>query len=226
MRIILTAFAVILILSRSYSQGRESEAPRLSLRTSLLAPLESDANLVLGLGVQWKSRWAAIVDAGYIFSRHYDNNSSFTNERDQVNGLKLRTEFRYYFRDLVYSGRTTFYVAPVFHYKKVRSERWEEFGMDCTNGNCNYFQIDTYKRVKQELGGILTVGTFSPLFGGNRVAIETSIGLGIKVKKHWNTDFPPGATLFNEPGTGLFSTDRDGNFPMIPLGVRISFRLF
>lgn len=226
MRIILTALAVLVLLSGSYAQAQESKTLQLSLRTSLLAPIETDANVMLGLGVHWNSRWAVIIDPGYVFANRYDRNSKVENERNRVRGLKLRTELRYYLKDLPYNGRTTFYIAPVFHYKRVVSKLWEEFGMDCTNGNCNYFQIDTYKRIKRELGGLLTVGGVFPMFGGNRVAIETFIGLGIKVKKFWNTDLPPGSTLFNPGGTSFFSFNRDGDFVMLPAGVKISYRLW
>ena len=225
MRIIFIALAVILVASRSYAQVKQPEATHFSLRTSLLAPLEADANVMLGLGIQWQPRWAAILDVGYIFTNSYDNNFGAGNERDRISGFKLRSELRYYLKELSYSGKTTFYMAPVFHYKKVTAKRWEEFGMDCVNGNCNYFQIDTYKRIKQEFGGLFTAGAFSPLFGGNRVALETFIGLGIKVKKYKNTDFPPGSTQFVPAGGGVLSFDSDGVFPMFPVGVMLSFRL-
>ena len=225
MRIIFTAFALFVVLAHSYAQIREPEEPQLWLRTSLVSPFEADGNVMLGLGVQWKSRWAGIVDGGYIFSNLFENNSSDQNELDGVTGLKLRTEFRYYLKDVTSGGRTVWYIAPVFHYKKVSSERSAEFGINCANGNCAYFQIDTYKRIKQEVGGLLTLGTFSTLFGGDRFAVETFIGLGIKGKKFRNTAFPRGATLFVQPGEGWFSTERDGSFPMIPVGIKLSFRL-
>ncbi|RYY53630.1 MAG: hypothetical protein EOO09_17370 [Chitinophagaceae bacterium] len=226
MRIIFAALAVLLVSTHSNAQTEESGDTHLLLRTSLLAPLESDANVMLGVGVQWNNRLAAIVDGGYIFANSYENNSRVASERNRVNGLKLRTEFRYYFQDIKYSKEATFYIAPVFHYKRVVSTLSEEFGINCVNGNCDYFQIDTYKRIKQELGGMITVGSHSPLFGSDRVALETFIGLGVKVKKFRNTDFTPGSTLFNQPDAGVFSFDRDGEFPMFPIGCKISVRLF
>src|SRR5688572_1003011 len=82
-----------------------------SLRTNPLSFIEADANFMLGIGMQWSPRLAATIEPAYIFGRLYGvtNNNESESGTFPASGIKLRTDFRYYFSDFPNGRRSALF---------------------------------------------------------------------------------------------------------------------
>lgn len=197
-----------------------------SLRTNPMSWSESDANIMLGLDMQWSPRMAASFEPAYIYGRMFDTDNDGRDESgiQPASGLKLRSGIRFYFTDYEYGGKA-FFFSPEFHYKYLTTKIWDEFGINCTGPNCAFTQVAQFKEIKTELGGLFKFG-YSTRFFTPRVAMEVFAGLGVKQKKTHQTDFPLGGALLNPPGDRInMFVVRNGTAMMMPMGVKLSFAL-
>jgi hypothetical protein len=203
--------------------GRK-DYPIVTLRTNPLSFLENDGNIMLGVGYQWHQRWAMAIDPGYIFFTPYNN--SETSQVSSMSGIKVRADVRYFF-EKSRKGLFNTFVAPEFHYKYVRSRKWEDFGINCLGGQCDYYQRAEYTEIKKEMGAALKIGTILPL-GNGRFNVEVYGGLGFKFKRFVDTDLPLGGSFVNPPDhSGLLNTngDPDAAYFILPAGVKFTYRV-
>jgi len=214
----------------SSAQQKMGNFPVFTLRTNPFSFAEVDAGAMLGVGVQWNPRWAVNIDPMYIFYSPYytgANNSSdnFVNRGDKIRGIKLRGELRYYFRDYLY-GKRGWFGAIEFHYKKVTARRWDDFGMNCVNGQCDFYQFAPYNEVKKEQGVAVKMGWLCRLWN-QRWAAEFYTGVGIKFKQTVAKNQPLGATFLSSPVDNAdFTFDNGGPYPMFPCGIKLIYRIF
>jgi hypothetical protein len=206
----------------------EKSGVQLSLRTNPLSFIESDANVMLGLGIQWDPQLAVTFEPAYIFARLYDGggvDNGDESDTRRASGIKLRTDFRLYFTPFNYS-RGAFFFGPEFHYKYVNTWIPADFGINCSGANCAYTQRAEYKETKEEFGGLLKFGLNAPLYR-DRLAIEVFAGLGLKTKWRQESGIPVGGSFINPPGNNrtAFTPPYEGWMMMLPMGTKLSFRL-
>jgi hypothetical protein len=224
---VLTLLLTILIHTGAIAQGgksNRSERPVITLRTNPFSILETDANVMLGIGVQWHPRWAATFEPAYVFTRLYDTEQE-SNITDGASGYKIRTDIRYYFNDYEFGKRGVFFVSPGFHYKYTVTNKWDDFGINCTNGQCDFNQRARYKEIKNETGAYLNFGVSLRGFG-KRMGIELFGGLGAKFKDIREGGLPLGGSFINPPSSNdITFVPREGWVAMLPAGVKIAFRI-
>ncbi len=218
---------LILLSLQSFSQDNRQSAfvPQFSLRTTPLSLLEVDGNFGIGVQYRWAERWAAVIDPAFIFLSTYEGSDNM--DRDRFSGIKLRADVRYYFEKNRKGVFNTF-VAPELHYKLRNAKRWDDFGINCLNGNCDYFQNAQYTERKTEFGFAIKIGTVLPL--SQSLDVELYAGAGLKEKKFTQRDLPTGGSFLNPPDNDpfrfWFSEERRDRFrPMLPAGLKLVLRL-
>src|SRR5260221_1692122 len=146
-------FVVVLMLLylSSASQEKNPFHSVITLRTNPFSFVEVDAGAMLGIGYQFLPKWSVSIDPMIIFYSPYKFNREYPDEREPVSGHKIRGDIKYYFRDFNYGKRGGF-IALEFHYKKVTVKKWDSFGMNCVNGQCDFFQRAQYGEEKKEEG--------------------------------------------------------------------------
>lgn len=189
---------------------QEKSFPAFTLRTNPLSLLENDANIMLGVGIHFNPRWAMSVEPGWVLYTLYDIENGVT----AAKGLKLRTDVRYFFRGFVPMGENRFipFVALELHYKNVNNTKAEDFGINCINGDCEYYQRSDYTMHKREIGGLGKFGAVFPLSKSGRFNGEFFMGLGARTQKFRYTNTPLGSTVF------FRAVDPSADFPYIPIG--------
>ncbi len=183
--------------------------PVFSLRTNPLSLLENDANIMLGLGIHFSPRLAVSVEPGWVLYTLYDADNGVPSAK----GLKLRTDIRYFLRDFIPMGEKRFipFAALEFHYKNVTTTKTDDFGINCVNGDCEYYQQSDYNIHKTEIGGLAKFGAVFPLSRSGRFNGEFFMGLGARTQKFKYKNTPMGSTVFFNP------VDPSSDFPYIPL---------
>lgn len=201
---------------------KEKNLPGITLRTTPFSFLETDGNLMLGIGIQWHPQWAFTIDPGYIFFSPYNN---IGNDLSKPSGIKIRSDIRFFFKKSR-AGIFNTFVAPEFHYKYVTTKKWADFGINCLGGQCDYYQQAQYKEVKEETGASVKLGTLLPLWG-KRLDAEVYGGIGVKFKKFRETNIPIGGSFVTEPRRdNIFNNNREGvGYLILPAGIKFIFRL-
>ncbi len=168
--------------------------PKISIRTNPLSFLENDANAMLGIGIHVTRRFAVTVEPGLVLYSLYD----FDDKGKSNKGLKLRADVRYFLRDFVPMGENRFipFVALGFHYKNINNVKTGDFGIDCINGDCEYYQQSDYTVNKKEIGWFAKFGAVFPLSKSGRFNGEFFMGLGVRTHKFNYKDNPFGSTVF------------------------------
>lgn len=225
-----TVLIVLLIIAIN-TIGQETkksfrDETQFSLRTNPLSFIEADANVMLGIGMQWSPRLATTFEPAYIFGRLYGvtNNNDEEQGAYPASGIKLRTDIRYYFNDFPKGRRAALFIGPEFHYKYVNTWIEDEFGINCIGNNCAFRQRAEYKETKEEFGGFLKMGMHAPLI--DRLAIEFFWGLGVKWKWRRESGVPVGGSFTEPPdsrGNGILP--REGLMVILPMGAKLSFLL-
>jgi len=205
--------------------------PALTLRSSPLTFLETDANVTLGLGVQVSPRVAINIDPAYVL---YNVLLDTAVEFGKASGVKLRTELRYYLRDFIpyQSRRLALFVAAEGHYKKVRSRKEDNFGFNFQNGAYEYFMRSSYTERKEEKGGIIKFGGVKTFGSSMRWLGEFYGGIGVRTQKFRYSDLPLNGLFAEEPDplselpyfNGV-APDPDAPTIMLSLGIKIAYRL-
>lgn len=222
---------VILILSSlcSIAQEKKSSFPVITLRTNPLSFIEADAGVMLGIGCQFHPRWSVSIDPGWIFYSPYELSNTNTNpgENNPTNGYKIRTDIKYYFRDFIFGKRGEF-IALEFHYKNVTASNWASFGMNCVNGQCDFYQRAKYNDAKIEKGIAAKIGLIRRLWN-TRWAIEVYTGIGIKSKRYRQSGLPAGGSFTEQPSHDIIlfnSSGGEDTYPMFPAGAKFVYRIF
>ncbi|MCE7066168.1 DUF3575 domain-containing protein [Dyadobacter sp. CY326] len=148
-------------------------------------------------------------DLGYghsSFNMWYENESI----RPRKYTYKSRTQLRYYYMT---RRRVKAYVAGEFMLKKVIYAENKWVGMDCLDGNCNYFENKFVKTGRTVGAGHVKLGW--QFYFGNRMALDLFTGIGfrnISVKA-----ITPGLDNANIPRTDRwFEYDRPGVNEIVP----------
>ena len=228
--IILPLLFIAITVSAQETKKSFASGTEFSLRTNPLSFIEADANVMLGLGIQWNPRLATTIEPAYIFGRLYGTSNNNTGNNTETgaapaSGIKLRTDLRYYFTDFRYGKRAAWFFGPEFHYKYVNTWIEDEFGINCIGNNCAYRQRAEYKETKEELGGCFKFGVNAPLVG-DRMAIEFFWGLGFKWKWRRESGIPLGGSFSFPPDARDNNLiPREGLMTMMPMGTKLSFRL-
>jgi hypothetical protein len=196
-----------------------------NLRTSLNSYFDFDAGIMLGVGYRWSNRFSAAIEPTWIF---YNGFNVDQNEKLFPKGIKIRTDIKYHFNKRR-RRNADFFISPEFHYKKVKTQREDDFGINCQNGQCPFFQTAIYTEVKKETGGLLKLGVLVPFpfVKNHQLLLEFYSGLGMKIQKFSETDLPIGGSFVRQP-TRNFTTNTSssiGHLPLIPVGLKVIFVL-
>jgi hypothetical protein len=146
-------------------------------------------------------------------------------ERNAVNGYKVRAALKYYLRDYKYGDKPKLFFAFEWHYKDVTEKKWDNFGMNGVNGQYAFFQRARYDEVRTENGGIVKTGFITRLWSP-RWALEVFAGIGLKHKNRKQTNIPVGGEFLSDPNVDNIFTSEAGTYPMLPVGVKFLFRIF
>ena len=220
--------ALLLIHHLCDAQQESKNFPVITLRTNPFSFAEQDAGVMLGAGIQWNKRWAISLDPMLIFYSPYHLNSNENDMSpgdDKVRGIKVRGEARYYFRDYQY-GKRGWFGAVEFHYKKVSTTKWADFGMNAVNGQYDFYQRAQYDEVKTEEGIAAKMGWLCRLWSP-RWAAEFYTGVGFKFKQTTQENQPAGGAFLSSPNeVSVFSFEEGGPYPMFPIGIKLVYRVF
>lgn len=203
--------ALLCFTSTVMSQDK-NKFPAITLRTNPFSWLENDGNIMLGAGIHFSPRIAISVEPGWVLYTLYDIGDG----SNPANGIKLRSDVRYFLREFVPLGKNKFipFAALEFHYKNIAISKREDFGINCINGNCDYFQQADYTMQKKEIGGLVKLGAIFPLSKSGRFNGEFFVGLGARHQKFSYKNLPQGGSMVNIP------TDPASEFPYISLNDR------
>jgi hypothetical protein len=223
--LLLVLFSCTITTAQNRKVANESADIGFNLRTSLNSYFDHDAGIMLGVGYRWSNRFSAAIEPTWIF---YNGFNVDQDEKIFPKGIKIRTDIKYHFSKRK-RRNADFFIAPEFHYKNVKTEREDEFGINCQNGQCPFFQHAIYTEVKKETGGLLKLGVLAPFpFARNdQLLLEFYSGLGMKIQKFAETDLPVGGSFVNPPVRN-FTTNASssiGHLPLIPVGLKVIFVL-
>jgi Protein of unknown function (DUF3575) len=197
------------------------------LRTNPSSILEYDAGLMLGVRYQWSKSFSVTVDPTFIFFSPWVNPNT-NNEKKFIRGIKARIDVRYHFTGSNKRNKS-YFIAPELHLKTVTIKSMQEFGINCLQGNCDYYQLARYKEIRNEIGMALKIGFNTPLgIGDNeRFSLEMYGGVGVKFIYLKQKDIPAGGSIerrFSE--NAPFAWDREGvAYPNLPGAIKISYRI-
>ena len=220
-------FCIVFLLTASDVCSQEKQkfpgsSRSVILRTNPGSFLEHEAGIMLGIGYRWSSRYSATFDPMFIFYKPYPDFNTLSQE--SATGIKIKTDFRYHMSRFL--GFRNVYIAPDFHYKNVVTKRWETFGMNCIQGQCDYYMNTRYRQVLNELGAAIKGGI--EVFSNNdRWYIELYGGLGLKFSYYKEKGIPPGGSFTSAPEReAFFGMSRQGvGYPNLPGGIKLGFRI-
>jgi len=193
------------------------------IRTNPGSFLEHEAGIMLGIGYRWSPRFSATFDPMLIFYKPYPD--FITQTQEAATGIKIKTDIRYHMNRFM--GFRNVYIAPDFHYKNVVTKRWETFGMNCIQGQCDYYMNARYRQVLNELGAGIKGGI--EVFSNNdRWYIEVYGGLGLKFSYYKEKGIPAGGSFSGTPEReAFFGMSRQGvAYPNLPAGVKLGYRIY
>ena len=225
----------VTVSAQKINQSNGESYPGFSLHTSLTSFFDYDAGVNLGVGYRWNKHFSASISPTWIFYSFYsDGGSSII-----PSGVRVRADVKYYFKKRR-PRHPDFYIAPEFHYKYAKTKKEDLFGINCLNGQCDFFQNAVYTDVKNEIGGLVKTGIIFPLrfVKNHRWLLDMYIGLGVKQSNFRETDLPTGGSFVNRPSRGPFGGSGDDvvfvpfgvsgdsfAMPMVPAGVKLIFIL-
>lgn len=226
--VVLILFFANAVRAQTKQTGKSEYAP-FGLRTSLTSYVDFDAGVMLGVNYRWSENFSASFEPTWIF---YNGFITDRTEKIIPSGFRIRSDVKYHF-ERRRKGSLQFFVAPEFHYKHVKTEREDQFGINCQGGQCAYFQDAIYTEVKNEIGGSVNAGFIAPLgflSKNDRFFLEVSSGIGAKQLKYRDTDLPVGGSFVFPPQRGFLTfgntSDRNtGIRPMLPIGIKFIFAL-
>lgn len=102
-------------------------------------------------------------------------------------GFKAKLDLRYYIQPN--SKYWRFYVAPEAYLNFVNYKKEERFGINCEEGECDYFQDITYGMQYREPGVNLKTGA---VFHVYRFSIDFQAGFGVRFINYTATNKPSG----------------------------------
>ena len=221
-------FCIVFLLTTAnvHSQEKQKFAGNnrtVIIRTNPGSFLEHEAGIMLGIGYRWSPRYSATFDPMFIFYKPYPDLISLNHE--SATGIKIKTDFRYHMSRFL--GLRNVYIAPDIHYKNVVTKRWETFGMNCIQGQCDYYMNARYRQVLNELGAAIKGGI--EVFSNNdRWYIELYGGLGFKISYYKEKGIPPGGSFTRPPEReAFFGMSREGvAYPNLPGGIKLGYRIY
>ncbi len=197
------------------------------LRTNPSSVLEYDAGLMLGIRYQWNKNFSVTLDPTFIFFSPWISPNT-NNEKSAIRGIKARVDVRYHFGNSN-KKNTSYFIAPEVHLKTMTRKSLQEFGINCIQGNCDYFQLARYKEIRNETGLALKLGFNTPLGSGEnqRFALEIYGGVGVKFIYLKQKDIPLGGSIENRSfQNSILRWDREGvAYPNLPGGIKLSYRI-
>lgn len=212
------------VSAQKNKQSNEGSYPGFSLHTSLTSYLDYNAGIMLGAGYRWSKHFSASLEPTWIFYSFYaDGNSKII-----PSGIKIRADLKYYFNKRK-PRHPDFYIAPEFHYKYTKTKKEDQFGINCQNGQCVFFQNAVYTDIKNEIGGLVKTGIILPLLfiKNHRWLIDMYVGIGGKQLNYKETDLPLGGSFVNLPTRTIFGNyDDHYALPMVPAGFKLIFILY
>lgn len=160
---------------------------------------------------------------------HYNNTFPEPGEADRTVGFQFQPEFRRYLEP---SGRrrlpwrSSFSARLGLSYYESDIRNWT-FLTD-GSGN-NYRKLLGYVREQRNYDASLLWNYRAPFeTDGYGFGIEIFMGLGLRVKRFEYVDLSPEldeASLRATDESRMFSLRRDGIYPLVPLGIRVYYRI-
>ncbi|NJM26326.1 MAG: DUF3575 domain-containing protein [Bacteroidia bacterium] len=140
-----------------------------------------------------KSNYSVVIDGGLVIKNLGDNPDESGFDKS---GYKLKVEPRYYFFS---PGEhvMNFFLAPEFYVNHVDYKRSATYGKNCDEfGQCDYFQLETYRMQYREKGINFKVGV-SHIFS-SRLMMEYWLGVAYRDIAYKQVDFPDGTQYLTE----------------------------
>jgi hypothetical protein len=213
----------VAISAQKITQSNGESYPGFSLHSSLTSYFDEDGGVNLGFGYRWNKHFSASLSPTWIFYSFYTDRATANNP----SGIKIRADLKYHFNKRK-PRSPDFYMAPEFHFKHTKTKKEDEFGINCLNGQCAFFQNAVYSDIKNEIGGLVKTGIIFPLrfVKNHRWLLDMYIGLGAKQFKFRETDLPTGGSFVSLPSRGILGDTGDSYaLPMVPAGFKLIFIL-
>ena len=218
--------AFLIIHFSGKTQENVRQFPVFSIRANPFSFLESDAGIQIGVGYRWSKRWAATLDPSYIFYTPVRN--MLTNERDQLRGLKIRSDIRYHFNNFYFGSGFQLlnpFLGPELHYKFVSTTKSADFGINCVGQQCDYYMIENYHEVKNEIGVALKAGFNRPI--STRLSLEVYGGVGVRFIHIKEKDIPIGGSFVVLPvHDGVIGASDGEPTPYAPIGLKLVYSFY
>jgi hypothetical protein len=214
----------LIVSAQKIKQVNGESYPGFSLNSSLTSYFDEDGGVNLGVGYRWNKHFSASISPTWIFYNFYKDENA---KRIIPSGIRIRADLKYYFKKRR-PRHPDFYIAPEFHYKHTTTKKEDEFGINCLNGQCAFFQNAVYTDIKNEIGGLVKTGIIFPLrfVKNHRWLLDVYVGLGAKQLNFKETDLPVGGSFIRLPTRGLLGDSGDSYaLPMVPAGLKLIFIL-
>lgn len=174
-----------------------------------------------GLGAEYRFNlhWAVGLDATALLYSMPDT----YNEHSPHRGFRVLPQVKYYFPGRKHSYRG--YVSLQGMYKEVNYLMEEQIGREWNGNDYNYYESVEFKERKSVWAGSVNAG-FQTLIGKQRrIMFEMFIGIGVRHKGFKQFGKPAQEVTFISIGERFFDFDQDGDYPHIPMGLKIGYRL-
>lgn len=193
----------------------------ITLRLHPLGFADADGGLQAGVGYRFANRWSVNTELGFLFIDAFER----LGYGESLRGFKWKQDIRYHSYDFWKFSRTFHGIDLLF--KNVGYRKEASVGINCIQGNCDYYMIANYKEVKQEFGVAFKGGFEIPLSSkGDPWSLEMYSGFGYKLLQFRQKGLPPGATYISGGGSELLPWESESQgSPYIPGGIKIIYKL-
>ncbi|MFN8843634.1 MAG: hypothetical protein ACK5WV_08555 [Chryseotalea sp.] len=160
------------------------------------------------------------INLHYEFGKvvHAENGS----DKNKRSGYRLRVEPRYYFRHDPYQA---LYVSSELFYNHLVDQKNATFGINCPNGQCDYFQYVSYQNVYNDFGALLKIGTLINIHVASGMFIDLNVGFGFRSRDVSTEGEPQGSSVINFDSYNEFEPSfEDYTGLHMNLGFRIGYR--
>lgn len=215
-RLCLLCLCMVCMGQVSYAQQQQPfpfklyDTGKVFIRISPLGIFDfTDENLSVGGEYHLNDTWALTMDAAWIFYSQYFQTIK------SASGFIVRPGIRAYV-----NRYKDYFFELQLHYKRAVYNIHDWLGREVVGGTASYEQLTDFRYQRQALGAYI-IGGSKKEFMSERLRIEFYLGLGVHYR--WEG-------LLHEPNSNYTAqTSNISNgihyVPVVPCGIRISFRI-
>jgi hypothetical protein len=117
------------------------------------------------------------------------------------------------------------YASTEFFYNYLEEEKASTFGINCPNGNCDYFQYANYSNIYEDAGVLLKIGSLHEVNIVPGLFVDMSLGFGYRIRDVYSINKPQGISYIAYDDYGDFEPIlEDYSGLHVNIGFRIGYR--